>query len=205
MCCTRSRFSNSGIKTKVFMRKIGFKLRVMRLNHVESFYAFLLRFRSEESPCKGQPGMATASPLVGAADHLQGGGRLQPRPPCRGGPTLARPPAKGRPATARASPQRGAPAHGQTARAAARGWPVAARCPQGAAAASGHAIGVAANVTAPARATASSDSACKGDAHGGVGRRGGRPLAKWLPAGEGSHRLRKGSSGIGGAVKVKEG
>ncbi|RWW42151.1 hypothetical protein BHE74_00052319 [Ensete ventricosum] len=36
----------------------------MRLNRVESFYAFLLRFRSEGSPCKGQPGMAP-TPLKG--------------------------------------------------------------------------------------------------------------------------------------------
>ncbi|RRT36701.1 hypothetical protein B296_00039613 [Ensete ventricosum] len=38
------RFPNSSIKAKVFMRKIGFKLCVMRLNRVESFYAFLLHF-----------------------------------------------------------------------------------------------------------------------------------------------------------------
>ncbi|RZS23016.1 hypothetical protein BHM03_00055857 [Ensete ventricosum] len=30
----------------------------MRLNHVESFYAFLLRFRSEDNEEEGQPGMA---------------------------------------------------------------------------------------------------------------------------------------------------
>ncbi|RWV80538.1 hypothetical protein GW17_00058180 [Ensete ventricosum] len=52
----------------------------MRLNRVESFYAFLLRFRSEGSPCKRQPGMAMASPLAGVAGHLQGGGRLRPGP-----------------------------------------------------------------------------------------------------------------------------
>ncbi|RWW39103.1 hypothetical protein BHE74_00055592 [Ensete ventricosum] len=60
---------------RFFVRKIGFKLRVMRLYCIESFYAFLLRFRSEGSPRKGQPGMAMASPLAGAAGHLQGGGR----------------------------------------------------------------------------------------------------------------------------------
>ncbi|RZR72678.1 hypothetical protein BHM03_00015746 [Ensete ventricosum] len=40
-----------------------------------------------------------------------------------------------------------------------------------------------------------------GDAGGGANRRGGRPLAEWLPAGKGSHRLRRGSSGDGEAVK----
>ncbi|RRT31115.1 hypothetical protein B296_00051136, partial [Ensete ventricosum] len=33
----------------------------------------------------------------------------------------------------------------------------------------------------PARATASNDSACRGGARGGAGRRGSRPLAEWLP------------------------
>ncbi|RWW40069.1 hypothetical protein BHE74_00054538 [Ensete ventricosum] len=126
----RCRFPNSGISAKIFVRKISFKLRVMRLNRVELFYAFLLHFHSEGSPCKVQPGMTTASPLAGTASHLQGRGRLQPRPPCKGavgcsqGPyakgrsaatrppakgrsAATRPPAKGRPAVARASPQWG--------------------------------------------------------------------------------------------------
>ncbi|RRT85879.1 hypothetical protein B296_00003194 [Ensete ventricosum] len=63
------RFPNSGIRAKVFMRKIGFKLRVMRLNHVESFYAFLLYFCNEGSVEEGWP--ATASPHVGSATHGQ--------------------------------------------------------------------------------------------------------------------------------------
>ncbi|RRT42598.1 hypothetical protein B296_00019839, partial [Ensete ventricosum] len=67
----------------------------MKLNRVESFYAFLLCFRSEGSPCKGQPGMATVSPLAGAVDHLQGGGRLQPRPPCKGSADCGHAPARG--------------------------------------------------------------------------------------------------------------
>ncbi|RWW25468.1 hypothetical protein GW17_00010190 [Ensete ventricosum] len=64
------RFPNSGIRAKVFMQKIGFKLRVMRLNRVKSFYAFLLRFcskRSEEEDgllglLQGRP--TTAWPLA---------------------------------------------------------------------------------------------------------------------------------------------
>ncbi|RWW42056.1 hypothetical protein BHE74_00052420 [Ensete ventricosum] len=77
------------------MRKIGFKLRVMRLNCVESFYAFLLLFRSEGSPYKGQPGIATASRLVGAVGHQQGGGRLQPTPPVKGATDCGQAPCKG--------------------------------------------------------------------------------------------------------------
>ncbi|RWW60613.1 hypothetical protein BHE74_00032389 [Ensete ventricosum] len=63
------RFPNSGIRANVFVRKIGFKLRVMRLNRVESFYAFLLHFCSEGSKEEGRP--ATASPHVGPATHGQ--------------------------------------------------------------------------------------------------------------------------------------
>ncbi|RWW75245.1 hypothetical protein BHE74_00016742 [Ensete ventricosum] len=56
------RFPNSGIRAKVFMRKIGFKLRVMILNRVESFYAFLLHFCSERSN-EGRP--PTGRPTIG--------------------------------------------------------------------------------------------------------------------------------------------
>ncbi|RRT42462.1 hypothetical protein B296_00052214 [Ensete ventricosum] len=97
---SRCRFPNSGIKANVFVRKIGFKLRVMGLNRVESFYAFLLRFRSEGSPCKGQPGMATTSPFDGAVDHLQRGDRLQPRPPAKGRPPAGAAAPRARPAVA---------------------------------------------------------------------------------------------------------
>ncbi|RWV99997.1 hypothetical protein GW17_00037060, partial [Ensete ventricosum] len=55
------------------------------------------------------------------------------------------------------------------------------------------------------RAVANSSSACRGGARGGAGRRGGRPLAEWLPMGKGNCRLRRGSSGGSGAVRVKEG
>ncbi|RZR85288.1 hypothetical protein BHM03_00012234 [Ensete ventricosum] len=63
------RFPNSGIRAKVFVWKIGFNLRMMRLNRVESFYAFFLRFRSEGNKEEGWP--ATASPHVGLATHGQ--------------------------------------------------------------------------------------------------------------------------------------
>ncbi|RZS22926.1 hypothetical protein BHM03_00055763 [Ensete ventricosum] len=164
------RFPNSGIRAKIFVRKIGFKLRVMRLNRIESFYAFLLHFLSEGSPFKGQPGMATTNPLAGAASYSQAppargrpaaarpparGDRLQPRPPCRGAAGCGQAPCKGRPTAApmqrggrlRPGPARMcvARARGQTAGATARGWPTAARLPQGAAAARGHATGVATN------------------------------------------------------------
>ncbi|RWV86986.1 hypothetical protein GW17_00051066 [Ensete ventricosum] len=62
------RFSNNVIRAKVFVRKIGFKLYVMRLNHVESFYVFLLYFRSKCN--EEENGRATtARPPAGAADH----------------------------------------------------------------------------------------------------------------------------------------
>ncbi|RWW44291.1 hypothetical protein BHE74_00049962 [Ensete ventricosum] len=79
------RFPNSGIRAKVFMRKIGFKLRVMRLNRVKLFYTFFLRFRSEE---EGRP--ATASPHAGLTTRGQVGYKGQPAATgmastCRGG------------------------------------------------------------------------------------------------------------------------
>ncbi|RZR73220.1 hypothetical protein BHM03_00021591 [Ensete ventricosum] len=54
------RFPNSGIRAKVFVGKIGFKLRVMRLHRVELFYTFLLRFHSEGNEERGW--LATAKP-----------------------------------------------------------------------------------------------------------------------------------------------
>ncbi|RWW02029.1 hypothetical protein GW17_00034899 [Ensete ventricosum] len=63
------RFSNSGIRAKVFIRKIGFKLRVMRLNRVESFYTFLLYFHSKGSEEEGRPG--TTNTHAGLATHGQ--------------------------------------------------------------------------------------------------------------------------------------
>ncbi|RRT68347.1 hypothetical protein B296_00012516 [Ensete ventricosum] len=63
------KFPNSGIRAKVFIRKIDFKLCVMRLYRVESFYVFLLHFRSKGSEEEGRP--ATASPHAGLATHSQ--------------------------------------------------------------------------------------------------------------------------------------
>ncbi|RRT59763.1 hypothetical protein B296_00026432 [Ensete ventricosum] len=60
------RFPNNGIRAKVFMRKIYFKLRVMRLNRVELFYAFLLRFHNKRNE-DGQ--LATAKPPARAANY----------------------------------------------------------------------------------------------------------------------------------------
>ncbi|RWW07759.1 hypothetical protein GW17_00028843 [Ensete ventricosum] len=63
-------FPNSGIRAKVFVRKISFKLHVMRLNHIELFYVFLLRFRSKHSEEEeGRPATAKASPQGVAAAH----------------------------------------------------------------------------------------------------------------------------------------
>ncbi|RWW16978.1 hypothetical protein BHE74_00058914 [Ensete ventricosum] len=57
----------------------------MRLNCVESFYAFLLRFRSEGSEEDGRPAMA--NPHVGSATHDQAD--------CKGQSTTAKAPCKG--------------------------------------------------------------------------------------------------------------
>ncbi|RWW39106.1 hypothetical protein BHE74_00055588 [Ensete ventricosum] len=74
------RFPKSGIRAKVFVRKIGFKLRVMRLNRVELFYTLVAAIGSENRRCLRARGghmhavcmqrwLATARPPVGAADH----------------------------------------------------------------------------------------------------------------------------------------
>ncbi|RWW43348.1 hypothetical protein BHE74_00051007 [Ensete ventricosum] len=88
----------------VFMRKISFKLRVMRLNRVELFYALVAAIGGKSRHClRGRGGhmhavciqrwLATARPLAGATDHglatykgwpaaakapQQGGDRLRP-------------------------------------------------------------------------------------------------------------------------------
>ncbi|RWW59072.1 hypothetical protein BHE74_00034028 [Ensete ventricosum] len=90
-----SRGSNSFpiavLEPKFSYERFIFKLHVMRLNRVESFYAFLLRFRSEGSKERGRPAMAR--PSTRAADHGH--------TPCRGGrPRLA--PLQGRSATTKA-------------------------------------------------------------------------------------------------------
>ncbi|RWV78563.1 hypothetical protein GW17_00060439 [Ensete ventricosum] len=53
------RFPNSGIKGKIFVRKIGFKLYVMRLNRVELFYSLVAAMDSE-SPLQGVAGRPPA-------------------------------------------------------------------------------------------------------------------------------------------------
>ncbi|RZS20551.1 hypothetical protein BHM03_00053081 [Ensete ventricosum] len=204
----------------------------MRLNRIESFYAFLLRFRSEGSPCKGQPGMATTSPLARVVGHLQGGDRLQLRPPYRGAADCDQAPCKGRPAVAKAPMQRGGLLWQSPLQRGGRLWPVLARkggdarprpdckgsCPRVAGCRAAPARGgsrprprrrgfcqrSADGRPRPAHKGRSTVGRCQGGARGGVGRRGGRPLAEWLPAGKGSRRLHRGS-GSGGAVRVKEG
>ncbi|RWV86159.1 hypothetical protein GW17_00051973 [Ensete ventricosum] len=77
------RFPNSGISAKVFVRKIGFKLRAMRLNRVESFNTFTTRTSSRRGwpwlAGNGQPPLQGRS--VAAKAPLQGGCR----PPTRDG------------------------------------------------------------------------------------------------------------------------
>ncbi|RZR83483.1 hypothetical protein BHM03_00010085 [Ensete ventricosum] len=167
----------------------------MRLNRVESFYAFSQRRK----------------PLQGAAGHGHSqppcrGDRLQPRTPCKGAVDCDKAPCKGAVDCDKA-PCKGAPARGHAAGVVANGLQTATRGqstrgdrlrvrrPQ---------EGSLQAEAPPARATASSGSACRGGAHGGADRRGGRPLAEWLPAGKGSRRLCRGSSGDD-VVRVKEG
>ncbi|RRT48538.1 hypothetical protein B296_00010834 [Ensete ventricosum] len=64
------RIPNNGIRAKVFERKIGLKLRVMRLNHVKSFYAFLLCFYNKRIKERG--GRPRPKPLAGVAANSHG-------------------------------------------------------------------------------------------------------------------------------------
>ncbi|RRT56646.1 hypothetical protein B296_00021266, partial [Ensete ventricosum] len=100
------RFPNSSIRAKVFVRKIGLKLRVMRLNRVELFYALVASIGSESwrylwgrgghmhAFCM-QRWLAKARPVAGVVGHvlatckgwsvvskapLQGGNQLRPGP-----------------------------------------------------------------------------------------------------------------------------
>ncbi|RZS11218.1 hypothetical protein BHM03_00042528, partial [Ensete ventricosum] len=68
------RFPNSGIRAKVVRAKIDFKLRVMRLNHVELFYTFVTTIGNDGNITYGR-GVATCRvaamgrPLAVAAGH----------------------------------------------------------------------------------------------------------------------------------------
>ncbi|RWV80826.1 hypothetical protein GW17_00057831 [Ensete ventricosum] len=79
-------FPNSGIKAKVFIRKIGFILCVIILNRVESSYTFLLCFRNEGNEEEGQPGMAwpPAKGRSAVSRPTTRGGRPQGQQPTRG-------------------------------------------------------------------------------------------------------------------------
>ncbi|RWW01782.1 hypothetical protein GW17_00035161 [Ensete ventricosum] len=94
-------FPNCGIRAKVSMRKIGFKLHVMRLNHVESFYTFLLHFRSEGNEEEGRE--AATNPHVGPATHGQAKG------PCKGAIDCS----QGQPAREADVARRGSSPHGR--------------------------------------------------------------------------------------------
>ncbi|RRT50581.1 hypothetical protein B296_00009787 [Ensete ventricosum] len=62
------RFPNGGIRAKVVRAKLSFKLHVMRLHHIELFYAFLLCFHCEHSK-EGR--LAMAKPPSRVVDHGQ--------------------------------------------------------------------------------------------------------------------------------------
>ncbi|RRT83359.1 hypothetical protein B296_00010194 [Ensete ventricosum] len=78
------RFPNNGIRAKVFVQKIGFKLHVMILNLVESFHkaAKAARRRGGQPPCRAdhpRPGRLHGAASCGQGP-LQGGGRPWPKP-----------------------------------------------------------------------------------------------------------------------------
>ncbi|RWW55332.1 hypothetical protein BHE74_00038037 [Ensete ventricosum] len=176
------RFPNSGIRAKVFVQKINFKLRVMRLNRVELFYALVVAFGSESRGClRGRGGhmhvvymqrwLATVRPPAGATDHGLAtckGQQATARPPTRGGHPRARPTAS-QPPGAVGNDQ---PVRTSRLRPARKGLPPTA-----------------------------SPTANRGDI---AGHRSGRPLAGRLSTAKGSRRLRRGS-GESNIVRVKEG
>ncbi|RRT75836.1 hypothetical protein B296_00005410 [Ensete ventricosum] len=74
------RFPNSGIRAKDFMRKIGFKLRVMRLNRVDYFMHSCCVFATRKGagrpwpgPLQGRSTVARASVGVAARGQVVGG------------------------------------------------------------------------------------------------------------------------------------
>ncbi|RWW37877.1 hypothetical protein BHE74_00056947 [Ensete ventricosum] len=88
------RFPNSGIRSKVFVRKIGFKLHVMRLNHVELFYAFVLRFLYKGEAALARSQAAVVAPAVSPQRRGAHGGTVcghDTRPPARCFPSAAAP------------------------------------------------------------------------------------------------------------------
>ncbi|RWW06709.1 hypothetical protein GW17_00029943 [Ensete ventricosum] len=148
-------------------------------------------------PCKGaadcdqgQPARGQRPPVVRPQGHPPGGGRLL-RDACKGRQPLAAMPQGLLPTVCRrphaANPQ-GATDYGFDAR---RKVAYGQRHRQ--------------QGLPPRRVAASSGSAYRGGACGGAGRSGGRPLAEWLSTGKGSRCLRRGNTGGGGAVRVKEG
>ncbi|RWW53526.1 hypothetical protein BHE74_00039982 [Ensete ventricosum] len=160
-------------------------------------------------------------PDVGRCQRLESSGTsgrsaAAKAPISKGRSTAARSPAKGWPAAARASPQGGG-ARPRPDRRGSRPQPRRRGCCQRSAdgrprpACKGQPIAGLAHAGRPptGRGTANSGSgsgsACRGSPRGVAGYRGGRLLAEWLPAGKGSRRLRRGSSGSGGAVWVKDG
>ncbi|RZS16324.1 hypothetical protein BHM03_00048317 [Ensete ventricosum] len=143
----------------------------MRLNRIESFYAFLLRFRSEGSEEQGRP--ATASPHAGPATH---------------GQALAKGPGKEVAGCGQGQPAREVDvARGQQPAGAMLVGTVGYGQPAGATAASGHT-----RLQRDAHKVGQLQGVCKGlppttsptiSKGSSVGRRGGHPLAGWLSTG----------------------
>ncbi|RZS16002.1 hypothetical protein BHM03_00047943 [Ensete ventricosum] len=98
------RFPNSGIRA--FVQKIGFKLRVMRLNCIESFYAFAARI------ARRRGGQQQPAPHAGSATHDQTGCKGQPaeaKAPCKGAVGNSQSPLQGQPLAGTAAREHGCP------------------------------------------------------------------------------------------------
>ncbi|RZS18503.1 hypothetical protein BHM03_00050778 [Ensete ventricosum] len=95
-------FLNSGIRAMVFIRKIGFKLHVMRLNRVELFYTLIVAIGSESRHClrgrgghihvvcmqrwlaMARPPVGVGRPTVGMAGYGQPARASRQWPACKG-------------------------------------------------------------------------------------------------------------------------
>ncbi|RRT66041.1 hypothetical protein B296_00005844 [Ensete ventricosum] len=178
------RFPNNDIRAKVFVRKIDFKLRVMRLNRVELFYTFLLYFSSEGSEEERRP--TTATPMQGRPPTA----RPRPRPPCKGAVGCGQGlPIRDVDAARRGRSPQGRPMpliRAETRRGGSRprAHPLTARRPQ---------RGVGCRV--PTRGYRPRPALPPTGARASA--RVGCPFARWLPTGKGSRRLRRGNGDDG--------
>ncbi|RZS26470.1 hypothetical protein BHM03_00059816 [Ensete ventricosum] len=85
------RFLNSGFRAKVFVRIIGFKLRVMRLNRVELFYALVAAIGNESRRSLWGRGDHMHAVCIQSLQGVATRGHGRQRPACKGLPPAASP------------------------------------------------------------------------------------------------------------------